>query len=148
MTRRKDDRDRSLAQYRDYLRLLARVELDARLRGKVDPSDVVQQTLREAHQAMDQFRGRTEAELAAWLRRVRARKLPCAARRLAASARDGGLGRSRGASLAQSAPRLDAWLADDRSSTTEQALRQERLHHLAEALAELPDDQRTAVELK
>ena len=48
---------------------------------KFDPSDVVQQTLLEAHRAAGQFRGRTEAELLGWLRQILRASCPHQVRR-------------------------------------------------------------------
>lgn len=148
MTRHVEDEEPNLESFRDQLRLLARAELDTRLRGKIDPSDVVQQTLLEAHQAREQFRGQSEAELAVWLRRILAHNLADVVRRYGAAARDVALERSLEASLAESASRLDIWLADERSSPSQQILRQEQLRRLYEALMALPDDQRIAMEAK
>jgi RNA polymerase sigma-70 factor (ECF subfamily) len=148
MSRKAHRHEPPLEQFRAQLRMLARFELDARLRAKVDPSDLVQQTLLEAHDAYAQFRGTTEAELLAWLRRILARNLADAVRHYGAAVRDVALEQSLEASLEQSASRLNVWLADERSSPSEQVHRQERRRRLEEALAVLPEDQRIAVELK
>jgi DNA-directed RNA polymerase specialized sigma24 family protein len=53
---------RRLAESGDYLRLLARLQIDQGLQGQLNPSDVVQQTLLVAHEKLTQFRGQSHAE--------------------------------------------------------------------------------------
>jgi RNA polymerase sigma-70 factor (ECF subfamily) len=138
----------SWEQYRDYLRLLARLQLDPRLQGKLDPSDLVQETLAKAHERQDQFRGATAAERAAWLRTILSNTMADAIRKYTAGARAVGRERSLEAEVERSSVRLEAWLASERSSPSAHAVRQEQLLRLAHALAELPRDQRVALELK
>jgi len=133
-----------LEHYREYLRLLARLQIDPHLRGQLDPSDVVQQTLLKAHEHYQQFRGRTDAELRTWLRTILARTLVDAVRRFGRQGR----AHSLEAALEESSVRLEVLLASEESSPSQGALRSERLVELAEALAGLPEDQRTAVEFR
>ncbi len=138
----------ALERYRPYLRLLARSRLDPLLRGKLDPSDVVQQTLLEAHKGRAGFRGQTTAEEAAWLRQILARNLANAVRDLRREKRDAARERSLEAALEQSASALEAWLADEQSSPSQKADRHERAVRVAEALDRLPANQREAVFLR
>jgi RNA polymerase sigma-70 factor, ECF subfamily len=139
------NRDWPLERYQDYLQLLSRVMLDARLRALADSSDVVQQTLLRAHERIGQFRGSCEAELLAWLRAILARQLADLARR--SGQPNWEKTQSLEAALEQSSARLVSWLADEQPSPGEQVQRREQLLRLTEALALLPQDQRTALEL-
>jgi RNA polymerase sigma-70 factor (ECF subfamily) len=139
-----DQRPR-LEEFREYLRLLARVHVGDQLRVKLDPSDIVQQTLLEAHRKRNQFRGTTQAEMAGWLRQMLACTLADAIRALGRAKRDVARERSLEEAIDQSSKRIDAWLAAEQSSPSQCATRGEESVRLAEALAKLPDAQRDAV---
>ena len=64
-----DDATR-LEPYRKYLKVMAELHLDRRLRGKLDASDVVQQTMMRACSALAELRDDQPEVLAAWLRRI------------------------------------------------------------------------------
>lgn len=136
-----------LDSYRRYLWVLARGLLGAGLRAKLNPSDVVQETLLRAHERFGQFRGRTEKELLHWLRRVLTNRLADLARRYADTrARD--VGREVSLALDRSASALDALVADGRGSPSRHAARRELQVKLADALAELSDDHREVIVLR
>lgn len=142
------DAGRVLEPFRKYLRVLAHVHLDARLRGKLDPSDIVQQTLLRACVGFDDLRDKDTGVVAAWLRKILSRTLADAVRDLERAKRDVGRERSIEQAVDESASGLEAWLAADQSSPSERADRNEQLLRLAGALCGLPDDTRTAVILK
>jgi RNA polymerase sigma-70 factor (ECF subfamily) len=141
--------DGRLDQFRSYLKLLAETQLDARLRSKVDPSDMVQETLLQAHRALRDFRGQTDAQMAAWLRQILARVLTHATRDFGREKRDAQRERSMHIqkALDASSARLDAWLAADQSSPSQQIERQDQLQRLCDRLERLPEPQREAVRL-
>ena len=96
------------------LRLFAQLQIDPRLRSRLDPSDVVQQTLLIAHEKLARFRGRSHAEMAAWLRTILAATLAQASRRFYRHPPEHA--RSLERALEESAGRLEAWLTGDEST--------------------------------
>jgi RNA polymerase sigma-70 factor (ECF subfamily) len=134
--------------FREYLGLLGQVQLGPRLRGKLDLSGVVQQTLLEAYQGWEQARPWSEPQKAAWLRRLFANNLTDAIRKLGTAGRDVSREQSLEAALDQSSCRLGALLAADQSSPSQQVERSEQTVQLANALAQLPEAQREALVLQ
>jgi RNA polymerase sigma-70 factor, ECF subfamily len=142
-----DDAD-TLEPFRKYLNVLAELHLDRRLRGKLDASDVVQQTLLRAYSALGELREREPEVLAAWLRRILARTLADAVKHFERDKRDINLERSLEADIDRSASGFAAWLAADQTSPSGRAERNEELLRMVEALAQLPDLMREVVVLK
>jgi RNA polymerase sigma-70 factor (ECF subfamily) len=140
---------RLLETYRRYLALLARVQIGQRLQGKVDASDVVQETFLEAHQNFPRFRGGSEAEFVAWLRQILAGNLADLLRRyLGAKGRDVRLEREIQDAFDRSSILLDRGLVAQQSSPSQQAVRREQAVILADALEQLPDDYRDVLVLR
>jgi RNA polymerase sigma-70 factor (ECF subfamily) len=137
-----------LEPFRKYLEVLAELHLDRKLRGKLDPSDVVQQTMLRAYSALAEVRDRRPEVLVAWLRRILARTLAEAVKHYDRDKRDIALERSLEADLDRSASGFAAWLAADQTSLSGRAERNEELLQLVEALANLPEPMREVVVLK
>jgi RNA polymerase sigma-70 factor (ECF subfamily) len=140
-----DELARRLESFRNYLLLLARLQLGGGLKGNFDPEDLVQQTMARALEKRDRFCGSSDAQRAAWLRTLLSHTLLDSVRK---NIRGGGAVRSLEAAIEQSSARLEAFLMADQTSPSARVEREERLLRLAEALAALPKDQRQAIELK
>jgi RNA polymerase sigma-70 factor (ECF subfamily) len=67
-----DCRERLFGLCRSYLGFVARSQVESWLRVKVDASDLVQQTMLEAHRDFARFQGASEQEWLAWLRKIMA----------------------------------------------------------------------------
>lgn len=138
-----------LELYRQYLTLLARLEIDRRLQGKVDPSDLVQETFLKAHRHFGQFRGESEREWVTWLRQILASNLANLVRYYyRRQRRDVRLERELAEALDQSSRVLTQALVAKQSSPSQQAARREQGVLLAETLERLPGDYREVVILR
>jgi RNA polymerase sigma-70 factor (ECF subfamily) len=138
-----------LERYGSYLTLLARLQIDRRLRGKVDPSDLVQETFLEAHRDFARFRGTTPEEWAVWLRQILANNVANQIRRyLGTRARDVHLERRLAGELEASSQALDQGLAASQSTPSQQAARREHALLLAEALQQMPEAYREVIILR
>jgi RNA polymerase sigma-70 factor, ECF subfamily len=139
---------RLLELYRNYLRLLARTQIDLTLRVRLDASDLVQETLLEAFRDFQQFAGSTEKELVAWLRRILVRNLADQVKHHKAQARNWGRQESLEALLDRSSSAAEQALSRGISTPSAQAARREQAVLLADALARLPPDYREVIVLR
>ena len=134
--------------FRSYLLFLAGHHLPDRLKGKVEAGDLVQQTLLQACQKGDQYRGNSDAEAAAYLRTILKRLIVDLYRTYYSEKRDAELERSLDVSFEQSSIFAEGILQSPPSSPSRRAMRYEEADQLNQALRQLPEDQLQAIRLR
>jgi RNA polymerase sigma-70 factor (ECF subfamily) len=143
-------REQLLARHRPRLRRLVRLRLDRRLSARVDPSDVVQDTLAEADRRLEEYLRHTALPFYPWLRQIALERLIDLRRRHV---------RARKRSVAceepdvlslpdESAAELAARLIDLGSSPSRQLLREEMRERVRAALGRLTVDDREVLVLR
>lgn len=137
-----------LENFRNYLLFLARLQIDPRICGKLDASDIVQETFLEAYQAFPKFRGTTEETFLAWLRQILSTTLASAVRYyVGTKQRDVRLEREIFQRMDQSSMFWNQ-LVSNVSTPSLKISRKEMETQLAEAMLKLPDHYRTVLRLR
>lgn len=136
-----------IEEYRAVLMLLARRQLGRRWRRYIDDADIVQTALLEAHRDEASYRGSSDEERFAWLRRILTRTILDAVRRLTRDKRNVKREIDWELAIRDSSVRIEHALVDPQSSPVQKAERREQLQRLARALQALCPAQREAIEL-
>jgi RNA polymerase sigma-70 factor, ECF subfamily len=132
--------DDVLQAYRGQLLAAAQRAINPRLQGRLDASDVVQQTCLSVFRQIGDFDGDEPAQFAAWLRQVHERNIQNAIRDEV---------RVQKRSLSHEEPLGDRDIAGHREITPSQhAARDEEADQLAAVLGELPPEERAVLELR
>jgi RNA polymerase sigma-70 factor (ECF subfamily) len=131
---------RLLEQQRGWLRRIADDLLDPRVRGRLDASDVIQQTCLSVHRQIAHFDGHDPAQFVAWLRQIHEHNVQNANReQLHAARRHAG----------KDHPLTDIDIADRIAETPSRRLsREEEASRLKAVLDTLPADEREALRLR
>jgi len=127
------DEAQLLERFRSYLYVVAKLRLKGEQQKRVDASAIVRLTLQDAARQSERLHGSKPGETAVWLRRILAHHLGSAFRALHRESADG---------TGVSVPNAGSQADDCPASPGDPAIR------LAEALVQLPDDQREAVLLQ
>jgi RNA polymerase sigma-70 factor, ECF subfamily len=134
---------------RAYVSLIARAQVGSWLQAKVDHSDLVQQSLLEAHRALDQFRGTTDGEWLAWLKQIVHHNAADFVRRYGMAQR-----RKAGREVSLDAPRNNDSSgptrdpSDPGQSPSQIVLRSEEQMEISRAVAQLPPDYQEVIILR
>lgn len=129
-----------LNHHRPWLRLLDRRGLSGKFAGRIDESDVAQQTFLSAVRGFEHFKGSTPDELAVWLQQIHERNLQDAVRRHAMAQK-------------RSVDREETFVEEEippveLTSPSQRLMLGERAVRLAAVMSQLPDDQQDAVRMR
>ncbi len=137
-----------LELYRNYLRLLAQIQVHNEQGLPFDSSDLVQETMLDAFQGFPDFRGNSASEFLVWLRTILVRNLTDSLRQHTAKKRDIRRQQSLHELVNQSAHNIHGLLAASGSTPSEHLSRQENVMLLADALQGLPAKYRNVIILR
>jgi RNA polymerase sigma-70 factor (ECF subfamily) len=140
-------RDRLFTVCRNYVSVAARAEVASWLKAKVDASDLVQQTMLEAHRGMANFRGETEAEWLAWLRRILTHNAADFVRRFHGVEKRR-VGREISLQQGDDSARGDRELDGDVETPSQLIMQKERELQVADALTQLSEDHQEVIILR
>ena len=142
-------RDQLFQRCRSYLGFAARAQVESWLRVKVDASDLVQQTMLEAHRDFAKFQGSTEQEWLGWLRRILAHNVSDFIRRYKGTAKRRVQKEVpfRDPNVSGLAPGVPEPAAADRTPSQEIALLDDSLR-VTEALGSLSSDYQEVIVLR
>lgn len=137
--------------YREPLKRMLRFRMDHRMRGRVDESDVLQETYLDVAQQVEAFREHHEMPLVVWLRLMtQQRMIDLHRRHLGAQMRNAAneISINRADPHAGTSACIAARLVGDLTSPSQQAQRGERLRQLEDALASMNPVDREVLALR
>jgi RNA polymerase sigma-70 factor, ECF subfamily len=138
-----------LDAYRSYLAVLARGQIPQSMQARLDASDIVQDTLLEAHRKREQFEGGNDpGQLAGWLRQLLSFNLIDAMRTQQRGRRDVRREQVIRNSIDESAIGLEHLLVADDTSPSVQVDRHAQVLRIANAIESLPEHQRVAIVMR
>src|SRR5262245_57186422 len=141
-------RDELFAKCRNYVGLVARAQVESWMQAKVDASDLVQQTLLEAHRGFAKFEGNTEGEWLAWLKQILAHNAQDFVRRYRTDKRHAGREVALQAPPDGTSGSFFRDPPDGGESPSQMLAQQEREIELADAIAQLSPDHQEVIMLR
>lgn len=138
-----------LEAFRPYLTVLARGQIPTSMQARLDASDIVQDTLLEAHRKREQYQGGDDPrQLACWLRQVLSYNLIDALRTQHRDQRDVRREQKIQLTLDESAKGLEHILVASDTSPSQQVENRFLAIQVAQAIEGLPEQQRDAILLR